>query len=425
LRKSLFFVVMAALIAVVLAAPAFAAGEVQLQVNGDTVPSPALYLDNDVTMISAGAFARLSGADFSENGEVFTITENGKTLTLTSGKDEAVLGDQPVALPRAAVKTDHVVYVPLRAVSSAFGFEVGWDAEKLLVSLTREETRDGMTPLELLAKSNAACQAVNTYSMDGSFDIDMEIMADGKVMEDAPKNLGMSLTGQIQSAPLQVYITQKVNADEAGQIPEMTVEMYMDEEKMYMKMPGQEWQAMELPFSPEFWKQQQDIQSNPLKAVAQMKEMGMLVNYGNDTTVDGKDYYVLNASLDVDKFMENFQEIFQQAMQAAASGAAQENPADMQQELQKVMENASFDYFYTILIDKETLISDIINFDAKMDLTMENPEPDTDPGTDQSGEQTPEEIRIQYDMNGQFTISGLGEPFKAPVIDDSVKNPVE
>lgn len=413
MRKGLFFVVMLALLTVVLALPAFSADEVQLQVNGDTVPSSGIYLDNDVTMISADTYARLSGADFKEAGDDFTITENGKTLSLANGKTEAMLGDQPLVLPCAPLKTNNVLYVPLRAVSNAFGFEVGWDAEKGLVSLDRNETRDGMTPFELLAKSTAASKAYSTYSMDGSCDMDLEIMTDGKLVEDAPKNLVMNLNGQIQNEPFQYYIVQKINAPEAGQIPEMTIEMYMNEEKMYMKAPGQNWQALDQPFSPEFWQQQQDIQSDPIKAVEQMKDMGILVNYGNDTKVNDKDYYVVNASMDINKFKENFQKLFQQSMQAATSEATQENPAEIQQQMQKMMEGAKLDYFYTILINKNTLISDIIKFNARMELAMENPEPNAS----QSGEQAPKKLNIKYDINGEFNISGLGEPFKAPVIE--------
>lgn len=420
MRKRLFFVAMLVFMSVALASTAFAAGEVQLQVNGDNVPSPVIYLDYDVTMISADTYARLAGADFSEEGDVYTITENGQVLTLNSGINEAMLGDQSVALPRSAVKTNNVVYVPLRAVCNAFGFEVGWDPEKMMVTLNREETRDGMTPLDLLAKSSAAYQAYNTYSMDGSFDMGIEIAADGQPMGDAPQNLGMTLNGQIQNDPVKLYITEKINANEAAQVPEMVIEMYMDGEKMYMKMPGQDWQAMEQPFTPEFLEEQMNIQSDPLKAIAQMKEMGILANYGNDITIDGKDYYVVNAALDINKFMENFQEIFQQAMQAASSGEVEGDPAEMQAQLQKIIENAQLEFYYSSLINKDTLISDIIKFDAKMALNMENPEVDAA----QTGEQAPKEINMNLDINGEFTISGLGEPFKAPVIDTGVKTPV-
>jgi hypothetical protein len=418
MRKSLFFMIVLALTIVVLAGPAFAGGGIQLQVNEDMVPSPVLYLDMDRTMISAVTYARLAGADFSEAGDVLTITENGKTLSMAIGRDEAMLGDQLVSLHRAPVKTGSVVYIPLRAVSSAFGFEVSWDAEKNLVSLKREETRDGLTPFELLAKSTAASQVYSTYTMDGTYDIDLEIMEDGKPVEDSPQNMSMSLYGQIQNDPLQVYTVQKINGGEDGQIPEMVIEMYMDGEKMYMKMPEQDWLAMELPFSPEFWKEQQDIQSDPLQAISQMKEMGILVNFGNDTTVGGKDYYVVNAALDTDNFRERFQKLYQQAMQAAASGVAQENPDDMQAQLQKIIESAQMEYFYSILINKETFMSDFINLDARVGLTVENPEPDTN----DNGVSNPKEIRIKCDMKGSFAISGLGDPFKAPVIDNNVKD---
>lgn len=416
----MLLVVILALMTVALASTAFAAGEVQLQVNGDLVPSPDFYLDYDVTMISANTYARLCGADFTEAEDVFTITENGRTLTLTNGKNDAMLGDQVIAMPRPAVRTNNVVYIPLRAVSSVFGFEVGWDAEKWLVSLDREETRDGMTPFDLLAKSNAASQAYNTYSMNGSFDIGIEIAADGKPMGDTPQNMSMTMAGQIQNDPVQLYITEKINANEAAQIPEMVIEMYMDGEKMYMKMPGQEWQAMEQPFTPEFWEEQMNIQSDPLKAIAQMKEIGILANFGNDITVEGKDYYVVNAALDINKFMENFQEIFQQAMQAASSTEVEGDPAEMQAQLQKIIENAQLEFYYTSLINKDTLISDIIKFDAKIALNMENPEFDEA----QTGEQAPKEINMNCDINGEFTISGLGEPFKAPVIDNGATTPV-
>jgi hypothetical protein len=96
-----------------------------------------------------------------------------------------------------------------------------------------------------------------------------------------------------------------------------------------------------------------------------MKEMGIFLNYGNDVTVNDTDYYVVNATLDMDKFKEGYQQILQQVMQGMSQDPASESPEDMQKQLMEVFENALIDYSYSVLINKETLISDIIYFDAQ------------------------------------------------------------
>lgn len=393
--------------------PAFAAENVQLLVNGDAVPSPGLYLENDVSMISVDTYARLAGADVQRlAANDFAITENGATLNLSVGKTEAMLGDKSISLPVEPIKTGDNIFIPLRAVSKAFGFEVGWDGEQSLVTLTRSEKRDGMTVSDLLVKSTVVGQTYNAYSMEGLFKIAMDITADGKAIDQAPKNITSKLTGQIQNKPFQVYMQQTVTPGAGDKIPEVVVETYMNQEKMYIKAPGQGWIVQDMPFSPEFWKQQQDIQSNPLKAAAQMKEMGILLNFGNDVKVNGKDYYVVNATLDMNKFKQGYQKLFQQAMQGMPQSADSKSPAEIQSQMQKIFENAKIDYDYSILINKKTLISDIVNFDARIKMAMENPAPGKKDG--EQKDNTPNEINMDMSVKGDITIANLGGSFNAP-----------
>jgi len=395
--------------------PAFAADNLQLQVNGDIVPAPGLSLIDGNTMIPADIYASLSGADTGWTASNdFTITENGMTMTLVPGSKEAMLGDNPISLPVEPVKNDSGVLIPLRAVSSAFGFEIGWDAEKRLVTLTREETRDGLNVSDLLAKSTAASLTYNTYTMKGLININMALSTDGNPVEQAPTNMTTKLTGQIQNDPLQIYMNQIVEMPGAGDTyQETAVEMYMTQEKMYIKAPEQGWMASAMPFSPEFWKQQQDIQSDPLKAAALMKEMGILLNFGNDTVVDGTDYYVVNAAIDMNKFKQSYEKMIQQALQGMPQGSSA-NPEEMQLMMQKILQNAQFDYNYSVLINKETLLSDIIRFDGHMIITMDNPEAgqtEEEPVGDEPGE-----IKIDMTFKGDMYISELGGEFIAPDI---------
>lgn len=393
--------------------PAFAAENLQLQVNGDIVPAPGLSLEGDISMIPADIYARLCGADTGwTTANDFTITENGMTMILVPGSKEAMLGDQPISLPAEPVKNDSGVLIPLRAVSSAFGFEIGWDAEKRLVTLTREETRDGLNVSDLLAKSTVASQTYNTYSMEGQINMNMDLSTDGKTVEQAPTNMTTKLTGQIQNDPLQIYMNQIVEVPGAGDTDQETaVEMYMTQEKMYMKMPGQGWMASSMPFSPEFWKQQQDIQSDPLKAAALMKEMGVLLNFGNDTVVDGTDYYVVNATMDMNKFKQSYEKMIQQAVQGMPQGASV-NSEEMQLMMQKLLQNAQLDYSYSILINKKTLISDIIKFDGHMIMTMDNPQ--AGQTEDEPVGDEPDEVKIDMTFKGDMYISDLGGEFIAP-----------
>ncbi len=411
---ALAFVLMLAFAAV----PAFAAEKVQLQVNGDVVSPPCVSLVDGVSMIPLDTYVGLAGADVRWTSESeFVITENGVPLGLTLGKTEASLNGESLPLPLEPFKSGDGVFIPLRAVGSSFGFTVDWNGEQQLITLTRSETRDGMTVSDLLARSTEASQTYNTYAMEGLFKMELVLTADGKTIEEAPQNMASKVSGQIQNDPFSVYMKQTVDSGivepETGkELPEMIVETFMNEEKMYLKLPEQEdWLVQDMPFTPEFWKKQQDIQSDPLKAATLMKEMGIFLNFGNDVTVNGANYYVVNATLDMDKFKEGYQQLMGQALQ----GMSQTSPGgseDMQKQIQEVFENALLDYSYSVLINKETLISDIIYFDAQLQLAMEIPETPA-PGSEPV-DGTPQKFNMNMKMKGDFTITDLGGPFNAP-----------
>lgn len=404
-------ILLALLIASIGGLPSLAGDKVNIEVNGDPATFFEVPVEKGTSMISAEAFARFAGADLERPAaDTVRITEQDKTLELTVGKSKALLGNKPVTLPCAPVKSEEKVLIPLRFVSDTFGFNVGWDNQQKAISLTRSETRDGMTPSDVLAKSNQAIMDINTYSMKGSMDIKMNIAADGEEIKDAPKNMNIEMEGQIQSEPLQVYMKQKITPVLAGNVEEMVMETYMTTEKMYMKAPGQEWVVQDIPFSPEFWKEQMDIQSDPIKAAAQMKEMGILLNFGNDTSINGQDYYVVNATLDMEKFQEGYQKLIQQAIQSLPQDENDADPRQVQEVMKQFLDNTRFDYYYTTYINKDSLVTDIVKTNILMDMTVNIPEtPDLNEQKD-----TPKQMKMSFDMQGEFKIDGLGEPFEAP-----------
>ena len=418
MKKRIFVVIALVFLMLSASLPAFAAESVNLQVNGDAVPSPGISIVNGSSMIPVDTYARLAGAEVKWDSDIaFTIKENDITMQLTVGKMEAMVADKPVTLTAAPIKMGETVLIPLRSVSNAFGFQVGWINDQSMTTLNRSETRDGMTASDLLAKSTAAGQEFNTYSMDGQFNINLNVTADGKVDEKTPQNVTSKLTGQMQNKPFQIYMKQTVTPVDAANAQPMDVETYLTQEKMYIKVPGQDWIVQDMPFSPEFWKQQQDLQSDPLKAAAQMKEMGILVNFGKDVTVNDQEYYVVNATLDMEKFKEGVQKLIQQATQAMPQETT--NPADMQQQMQKLFENAKMEYDYSVLINKKTFITDTVNFNARLELLMDNPAPAKTEG--QPNDSQPQQIKMDIKYNGNININKLGGSFTAPDVSNAVE----
>ena len=413
IRRNVIIAILALSVALCGTLPAFAGGDARLSVNSDPVTLFNVIIEDGHSMVSVDAFARFAGAevDFVSEKNI-KITEENKTLEITVGNKDALLENKPVTLPFAPVKTEDRLFVPLRFTCETFGFDVGWDNDKKMIMLNRSETRDGMTPSELLVKSNKITQDINTYSMDGTMDMQMQIKADGKVIEEAPQNISIEMSGQIQNEPMEFYFKQKMAPLIQGETPEMTTETYMTTEKMYVKSPAQEeWIVQDMTFPAEFWQEQRDIQSDPLKAAQQMKEMGMLLNFGNDVQIDGKDYYVVNATLDMNKFQEGYQQMMQQVAQGMNFQGDQE---ELGQQMEQLLENMKIDYYYQAYINKESLVNDIVKFDARVDLNINAAQMGVEQNPD-----APKEMNIHYDMKGEFKIFGLGEPFTAPDVSNA------
>lgn len=409
--KRKFIIIMACTLLMLTAAfPVCAAEEtVGLQVNGDTVPLSDIYMwDDSYSMVSLDTFTKFTGVAVNWSGDNdFTISKNGVDLRLTLGQVEALLGDEPLILPVApAKKADDGVFIPLRAAGSAFGFTVEWNEEQQQAVLTGDERRDGMTAAELAAKSSVASMDYNTYSMAGSFNITMNALADGKPVEEfSQQTINTQMSGQMQNEPFQVYMKQTTSVP-LSDAP-ITVETYMDQAKMYFRNLGEEaWTVMDMPFSPEFWQEQMDIQSDPLKTAAFMDEMGMLLHFGNDATVNGQDYYVVNATIDMDKFQQGYQDLInqilpQQGMESAA--------------VEEILKNLTMDYRCSIFINKETLLSDIVQCDIHMNMNMDMADLAAEmPDGEDIDEDMPETVSFDMQMKGSINIIDPGAAFNAP-----------
>lgn len=405
-------VVLGVLLVFILCLPALAGTDIKASLNGESVNLGNMYSVEGTIMVPVDGLVEIMGASVERiSNTQIKIVENDLSLLLTVGKKAAISGDKKIALPQAPVIIQgNNVNIPLRSVADFFGFKIKWDGKNKVISLERNETRDGLTALDILVKSNNATQNVKTYTMDGNMDIDVEVSGGDADASAGPVSMSSKITGQINNDPMQIYMKQTVTAKGDAQqvIPETVTETYMTQEKMYMKTGDAEWMILDLPFSPEFWEQQQEIQNDPLKAAAQLQEFGVGFNLGNDVTVEGKEYYVINATMDLSKAMEKYQEIIQQAVQGIVGSDTENLP----QLIENILANSKLDYRYSVLINKETFISDFIKADADLQLSMDIPV-----------EGVTQTMSINEKIIGEFKVFDFDKPFAAP--DVSKAQPME
>lgn len=414
MRKRLVFLISLLLLCMLPVLPALADDAVGLRVNSDLAKPGTLTLIDGISMITPEDYLRLAGADVKwPSPDTLTIEENGISLSLTIGESTALLNGERVELPRAPERIEERVYIPLNFVAKSFGFNVAWDQLNWEVTLTRKETRDKMPVEELLAKSVAAAQKFNTYSMQGTLNTKMKMSMDGKDTGNMLTNIKSEISGQFQNKPFQLFMKQSIKpVASVPVINEMTVETYMTEENLYIKLTDGSWTVQKNPMPAEFFKQQQDIQSNPLKAAALMKEMGVLTNYGNDAAVDGKNYYVVSCALDMKKFKEGYQKIMSQALKQMPVNSGSVSEKDIQSIFQKLQESMKIDYYYTVYINRDTLINEIVNLDMNIDFSMDVPAPQQTGSPGESLE--PKRINTSQNTKGVLKMSDLGKPFAEP-----------
>lgn len=418
MRKALLTLTLALIMVAVGAFSALAATEVNLNVNGKGIPSINVLVEEGISRFSIDDFSRITGATVVwTEPDVIQISKNGKTLLLTVGERDALLDGNKVVLPRAPIRNGSVVEVPLRFLCETFGCRVDWNAADKTVLVINDEKRNGMNPTELLVNSNLASESVNTCSLDGITNMKIDALVDGERVLPTPLALSVKQQGSVQIEPLQVYIKQNITSKmetDASQ-ESMVTESYITGDKIYIRPNGEDWFVQDLPLPEEFWKEQRDIQSDPLRAAAYIRETGMILSFGDDVSLDGKDYYVINAYLDPNKFQQTYLNLMQQM----AQGMPQDLPPEIIQQMEQLLAKvAIFDCNYKLYINKDTLISEILELCMRMDLNLTKEDLEQF-GLPAESEKLPEEVYVSMEIDGSYKMSDFGEPFVAPDVSNA------
>ena len=254
--------------------------------------------------------------------------------------------------------------------------------------------------------------------MNGKMDMTMKITADGKDLDLGNMETTTDMKAQYRHDPMAIYVKQTIqqtpgSVQKSGALTmeDMAVETYMTDKNMYMNLPNVGWVKYDSPINEGLWKELQDVQSDPLKIVQQMKDFGIDVKFAEEQEINGKQYYVLKADMDPNKFMQSYKDLVADMMPAL-------DQEDENVDMEKMLDNMKMTFAYTAYINKETMISDKIDMDYTVDFDLpldEIVDANTADTTD-----LPQSIQMTMTGTGTFNITGLGDEFVEPDLSQAV-----
>lgn len=408
MRKPLIFILSILLIGL-LAAPAAAVSPgFVLKLNGEYYQG-ALSVNNGSTSIPLQFIEKALPVKTAVENEKIVISMNGDTLELRLNSTEAIFNGKQQTMPVAAQMDNQEAMVPLRFVLESFGATVDWDGSKNEILVTSPILKAGLTAEQMLGKITQAMSEQGRYKMKADTKMQMEMTSDGKT-----ENMTMSgqVNGSVQEKPLLAYVATNMKvdaisgADEA--IPEEALksEMVLNDNGLFMTLPGQEgWVKMDLE-GLDFGKLMEQCGSqDPVKSIMQMKEFGAVITYGDDQVKDGKNYGVIHVAMGEEALGQYIDSVIKQTG-LLNLGNEQADKTEFEATMQDIFKNMKTEMGYNMVFDYDTFLTLSMDMDMIMNMNIDipaNAETST-PAASMQITSKQEAVYQIYDYGVEFTV---------------------
>lgn len=395
-----------------LATPTLAA--VNLNINGKSYqPTVQPQIEEGRTLVPVYLVGRILGADITTSGDNINIIKNGQTLTLTLGSATASLnGGEKVNLPLIPRRDNGEVMVPLRAVMDAFKVKVDWQGQTQTVTINYQEQRQGMNAEEMLVKAGETLAQYNTYKAKVDIKQQMEINDSQEPAKKEKMDMKMNMDMAVQNKPVMIYGKMSTQVD----LPEgavdtgleaMDSEMLLNEEGMYITMPGQGWVKMSIPGMDIKALMEQAGSQDPLSSLKQAKEAGVIMSFSNDQEKNSHSYWVINVTMGTDSVSRLVQDALKQVPLPQTEDTA------INQVLTQMFKNMKADIMYSVWVNQDNFLTDYMQLDSDIRINMQIPPEVT---------QSDEVVNMDMAMNQSafYEIYDLDVPFTVPDVSDAV-----
>ncbi len=349
---------------------AVAAEQVKIKFNGKNLTTDVNpIIRQSRTLVPIGAISEALGADVTyENAtRQITIIKGQDTYALTVNKREVLKNGQKLQQLDVPPRTvNGRPMIPARFISEVLGAKVEWDNNTFTVSITHEEKRNGLSPVELYTKVSEAVYKQESIKYQGKGTITA-------ALPDVPTlSFGLGVDGAFkkpQEVWASVYLKPGIELKLAG-IEPVAFEIYASGLKSYYKQNGV-W--TELPATPTENLPTELLSYDPSKSAELLEKFGFILSHGNEATIDGKTYDTLNIRLDQTKLLTFINDMLA-STPAASPGLTPEQAKEAQKVFKDAMKEVKFDFSYKIFIDKDTLLINKghLNGTVRMDIQGEN-----------------------------------------------------
>lgn len=371
-----------------------------VEYNGSNYsPSAGIVIQNGTSFIQADALQYLLGAtvEVQSNNQVL-MTKNGSTLLVTPGSAMATFNGSDLPLSAAPFMQGNKVMLPLRAVLTAFGAQVGWNPQTSAVTVNFAEKVNGMTAEEMLSQSTQKMIDENSYRAVGDMDLSLSFSGINDPSIPGSINIPMSFDISYQLDPLVMYSRQELNMEGipamSSTIPTVT-ETIIKDGVIYSNLPGMGWVKLDFLDLEELQAYlKNNSTQNPAAALAQLQDFGLIAAYAGEATLDGQEYWIINATLDPATYSKQITDM----MKGNDLGGLGEMISQM-------VSGMNLDLGYVTYVNKNTMLSDKMDMGLTIKIQIPNPE-------------NPNEVlTMEETMSGVFTYSDFGQPIAIPDID--------
>ena len=362
--------------------------------------------------------------DWNADTQTVTATRDNTVVVMRVGNPVITVEGTDVRLDVPPLVINGRTLVPARAVAESFGVEVDWNADTQTVILTSQPIVSDRSADELILKTLELSKEANTYRMQGTMSVDMNVSVPGE----APvrEQFDMSIDGVFQYDPLAMHM--KMSIDLSGLLGEltpeelaelaalgievgtMTTEMVLVNGVSYTKMPGfDQWiidDFSELDMMDELF------QMTPQQYMEMTQQFGIANVLGADAVIGGVEFYTVRNNIDSATFRNIMEELLGDfnfdAMMPIDMGLSEDELAEAQMLIEAMFENMQASLVMVSYINKETVMTERmtvqmnINFSIPADVIPEGP------------------MSIVMSIDGYFNISDYGVAIQLPDVSNAI-----
>ncbi|WP_170220314.1 copper amine oxidase N-terminal domain-containing protein [Paenibacillus anaericanus] len=141
MKKIILIVSLLTLVLAITTAGAAPVKTVTVEVDGKAVvfPDAKPYMEGSRVLIPVRFVSEALGAEVKYSNKTVVITKDGKTISMKVNTRTVSVDGKEITLDVPVRVKQERTFVPLRFVSEALEAKVGWNSEKMLVSITTKE----------------------------------------------------------------------------------------------------------------------------------------------------------------------------------------------------------------------------------------------------------------------------------------------